>query len=87
MMNDTYYTTEEWEEAKPVSASFDKVYYRRTGEVRRVEGTVTTLKLCREKGTKEYKPIENKVMWDSKGRCTRGKGTRIRKWDMILAKL
>ncbi len=83
----TYYTTQEWEAAKTSRTTFEKIYYSRTGEVRKVEGFVTTLKLCRENGAKEYKTFVNKATWDSQGRCTRGKGTRMRRWDITLEKL
>lgn len=82
-MNDTYYTTEEWEAAKPTHIEFTEFGYHATGLVSQVLGTVNILTLQRKAG-KQYKMVAHKASWDNMGRCSLKHKGRKRDYDIHL---
>lgn len=71
----------------PRSYRFDKVRYTdHSGEVRKVEGSVTLLKRIVFNGMVQFIPTEKKLRWDGTGHCfSPSSNVRQRKYDLPLA--
>lgn len=77
---------ETWELVKPYGIEFTHVYYtKKSGEVRKVKGTVSILKSTFINGEKKLVPGIKKVRWDGFGRCYVGThNMRKRTFDIPL---
>lgn len=77
---------EVWELARPNGVEYAHVFYtNKSGEVRKVKGTVTIMKRKFVNGQKKLVPGTKKVRWDGFGRCYVGThNVRKRDFDIQL---
>lgn len=86
MNNYQLFNIEAWEQMKPNGIEFTHVYYtKKSGEVRKVKGTVTVMKSTLVNGIRKMVPGIKKVRWDGYGRCYVGThNMRKRAFDIPL---
>lgn len=88
MNNFQLFKIDTWEECKPYGVEFIHVFYtNKSGEVRKVKGTVTVMKSMSINGKRTKVPGKRKVYWDGYGRCYVGThNMRKRNFDIPLNK-
>lgn len=88
MNNFQLFKIDTWEECKPYGVEFIHVFYtNKSGEVRKVKGTVTVMKSKSINGKRTKVPGKRKVYWDGYGRCYVGThNMRKRNFDIPLNK-
>lgn len=76
----------EWELAKPYGVEFTHVYYtKKSGEVRKIKGTISIMKITFVNGQKKIVPGTKKVRWNGFGHCYIGTHSmRKRAFDIPL---
>ncbi|MDC7147572.1 MULTISPECIES: hypothetical protein [Bacteroides] len=86
MNNYQLFKIETWEKYKPSGVDFTHVFYTdKSGEVRKVKGTITVMKSALVNGKRTRVPGKRKVYWDGYGRCYVGThNMRKRNFDIPL---
>lgn len=80
------YKIQDWEKAKPEEVSFSRFFLtERSGEVRKVIGTIRILKKKLVNGLITRVPSTRRALWDGFGRCYVGThNLRKRDYDIPL---
>lgn len=86
MNNYKLYTIKDWERVQPKGMTYSQFFLtRRSGEVRKVKGSVRVLKKRMINGQLVWIPSCRKVHWDGFGRCYVGTHSlRKREYDIPL---
>lgn len=80
------YPTSIWEAARPAGIVYDHFFYtKHSGEVRKVQGTVTVMRYIVVNGARKLVPCARRVRWDGYGYCFVGThNLRKRRYDIPL---
>jgi hypothetical protein len=86
MNNYQLFNIEAWELAKPKGIEYTHVYYtKKSGEVRKVKGTITVMKSVFLNGERKNVPQTKNIRWDGFGKCYVGThNIRKRIYDIPL---
>ena len=87
-MNQSLFSTKQWESAKPASVVYDHIFYseQQPGKVLVVHGFVkTTKRIPMSNGRSQLKPCYYKAIWNASGECRIGRfHIREQKYDIPL---